>query len=313
MRKEEIRELGLQLGIDLIGFTTAQRLDGKLPESCRPSQVSEYLPSFWVLAKHIPVGIMGADESEAKPLACGLVHRVLEEAAAELAYHLEQREYLAVVLPPLVMDFKNRTELSNTPAGQGSLFLRLAAVEAGLGTPGLNHMLLTPKFGPRVYLCGLMTNLEVEVDEPLTDELCPGLQECGRCAAVCPADAIPRSARQGSPLAEYRHLDEKACSRYCQPYGVNAFVEHLRKIFNEKDAQGTRARIDAPETSLLWHHMVVLRQGAFTGCTRCLQVCPVGEDYDRIRNSPHRQADLPDGVRAQVSGDLVSIGNYSHG
>ena len=41
--KEEIRQEAADLGIDLVGFTTSERLEKKLPEPVRPSQVSEYL------------------------------------------------------------------------------------------------------------------------------------------------------------------------------------------------------------------------------------------------------------------------------
>jgi hypothetical protein len=75
--KEEIRSLAKNLGIDLVGFTTCDRLNQKLPESVRPSQISEYLPVFMVLAKHIPVGISAAADGNAKQMAAALVHRVL--------------------------------------------------------------------------------------------------------------------------------------------------------------------------------------------------------------------------------------------
>ncbi|MDA2933070.1 hypothetical protein MYX82_01870 [Acidobacteria bacterium AH-259-D05] len=310
MNKEEVRSLANQLGIDLLGFTTCRHLEDKLPESLRPSQISEYLPIFLVLAKHIPAGISGANDREAKAAACSMVHRVLEEAATEFAYRLEAEDYLAVVLPPLMMDFKGRTELSNTPAGQGSHFLRLAAVEAGLGTLGLNLMLLTPQFGPRVYLYGMMTNLEVEPDEPLKQELCLGLEECGRCAAVCPGDAIPRQAHRSLLLEDYRGLDSKACAKHSQPYGVDTFTQYTKSLLRQQDPKALKAQIDHPTLSLLWYHMTILRQGAFTGCSKCLQVCPVGEDYAQVQISPHRKLDLPSDAVARVEGDLVSIDHY---
>ena len=307
MTKDEVLTLARGLGIDLIGITTSERLESRVPESARPSQISEYLPSFLVLARHIPSGVSAAADGSPKQFAAGLVHRVLEESAAELAYALEQRNYLAVVLPSLIMDFKSRDELSNTPAGQGSFYLRLAAVEAGLGTLGLNHMLLTPQFGPRVYLCGMMTNLEVEPDEPLAEELCPGLEGCGRCAAVCPADAIPREARVKAPLSEYRNLDRRACAEHSQPHGVGFFVRYFEKLLQIENVAEAAERIESSDTAHLWFNMTVLRQGAFTGCSRCLQVCPVGEDFERLQTSPYRQTDLPPGLEAQVTDDKVRM------
>lgn len=311
MNKEEVRSLANQLGIDLLGFTTCGHLEEKLPESQRPSQISEYLPLFLVLARHIPVGISGANDQEAKWQAGSMVHRLLEEAATEFAYRLEAEDQLAVVLPPLSMDFKERTELSNTPAGQGSHFLRLAAVEAGLGTLGLNLMLLTPQFGPRVYLCGMMTNLEVEPDEPLQQELCLGLEECGRCAAVCPGEAIPRQAHRNLPLEDYRGLDSRACAKHSQPYGVDTFIQYSKALFRQRDPETLKTQIEHPTLSLLWYHMAILRQGAFTGCSKCLQVCPVGEDYSQVEISPHRKLDLPSDAVARVEGDLVTIDSYA--
>lgn len=307
MTKDEIRNLAKELGIDAVGFTTCARLDERLPESLRPSEISAHLPTFLVLARHIAVGISAAADGRAKQVASALVHRVLEEAAAELAYHLEEKDYLAVVLPSLIMDFKSRTELSNTPAGQGSLYLRLAAVAAGLGTLGLNTMLLTPQFGPRVYLCGMMTNLQLQPDEPMREELCLGLEACGRCAAVCPADAIPRQARRGVPLAEVRGLDSRACARQSQPHGVGAFIDHFKTLFKHRDAAEIRRTIDSADTSLLWFNLAVLRHGSFTGCSKCLQACPVGHDYETIQASPHRQRDLPADFHADVSGETVTV------
>jgi epoxyqueuosine reductase len=307
MTKQEIRELAKELGIDLVGFTTCDRLDARLRDSLRPYEISRYLPTFMVLAKHIASGIGAAADGQTKQFASALVHRVLEEAAAELAYHLEEQDYLAVALPSLIMDFKSRNELSNTPAGQGSLYLRLAAVEAGLGTLGLNTMLLTPRFGPRVYLCGMMTNLKIDPDEPLGEELCVGLEACGRCAAVCPADAIPRRAPRGAPLGEYRGLDGKACARRSQPHGVGAFIDHFKMLLKESKPAETLRKIDTADTSLLWYNLTVLRQGAFTGCSKCLQVCPVGDDYETVQASPHRRQDLPADLGAEVSGETVTI------
>ena len=307
MNKTEVRDLASGLGIDLVGFTRVERLDARLPENLRPSQISEYLPLVIVLAKHIPTGISGAPDGDSKPLACGLVHRVLEESASELAYELEKRDYMAVVLPSLAMDFRARDELSNTLAGQGSRYLRMAAVEAGLGTLGLNSMLLTPRFGPRVYLGALMTNLELEPDEPIEGELCPGLEECGRCAAVCPAGAIPTRVRAGTPLAEYRDLDEPSCASYSQPFGVGTFIDHLRSIIGESERTRVKEKVNDRTTSLLWYHMTILRQGAFTGCSKCLEVCPVGEDYQKVLESPHRKRDLPADFRPRIEGEMVVV------
>ena len=307
MDKVELKRYAYDLGIDLVGVTTRAHLDERLPPADRPSRISEYLDTVLVLAKRIHAGTAGARDGAHKQFAGAILHRALEEASAELAYHLEERGHMAAVVPSLFLDFRDRHPEDNCPAGQGSRFLRLAAVEAGLGTLGLNMMLLTPQFGPRVILTGMLTDLPLEPDAPLGRELCPGLEGCGRCAAICPEDAIPRAAPVGAELAALRGLDGKACARSSQPHGVGAYVEHLRSILKAPTGEERLALVRSPETARIWQNMAVLRHGAFTGCMACMEVCPVGDDYPRVQNSPHRQADLPGGVQRTLEGGRVLV------
>ncbi len=305
--KAELRQFAYDLGVDLVGVTTRARLDERLPPADRPSRISEYLDTVLILAKHIHTGAAGAQDGVHKQFAGAVLHRSLEEATAELAYHLEERGQMAAVIPSLFLDFRERHPEDNCPAGQGSRFLRLAAVQAGLGTLGLNLMLLTPRFGPRVVLTGMLTDLPLEPDAPLAQELCPGVEGCGRCAAICPEDAIPRAAPVGAALGAVRGLDGKACARSSQPHGVGAYVEHLRRILKADGGEERLALVRGPETARIWQNMAVLRHGAFTGCLACMEVCPVGEDYASVQRSPHRQADLPGGAQRTLSDGRVLI------
>jgi ferredoxin len=187
------------------------------------------------------------------------------------------------------------------------MLLRQAAVASGLGSIGLNQMLLTPQFGPRVFLAGVVTDLVLTPDQPFADELCPGLEECGRCAAVCPELAIPLEARAGVPLREVRALDHTACIRSSQPWGPERMVEHLEAIFTAPTPEASAAVASSVDTDKLWFNMTVMRQGAYTGCARCELVCPVGEDWAALSASPARQQDLPHEPRRTRSGDLVRI------
>lgn len=297
LSKDAIRAHARTCGFDLVGFASSDRLDGKLPTEERPGEISSTLKTLVVLGKHIANGVSGARDRRQKQFSCGQLAQVIETAGRELGYWLEQQGAMAMALPALFIDFTvEKSAAGNTPAGQGSLLLRAAAVDAGLGTWGLNQAVLTPQFGPRVLFGGLLTNVALEYDAPLAQELCLGLEACGRCAAICPEKAIPLRAPVGAALAATRGLDSAACLKSAHPYGPDAFVGHFKATF-AAGGEERRALVDSAATRELWQGLSVLRQGAFTGCMECLQVCPVGEDAAAVQASPHRVDDLPGGVR----------------
>lgn len=65
--------------------------------------------------------------------------------------------------------------------------LKEAARQAGLGTRGLNELLITPQFGPRVRLGALFVDLTLTPDLPLDDYPCAS---CTRCWGACPTRAL---------------------------------------------------------------------------------------------------------------------------
>jgi ferredoxin len=69
------------------------------------------------------------------------------------------------------------------------LAIRIAATAAGLGEMGWSKVFLTRKFGPRVRLHAILTDVELEPD-PLVEpgSLC---DRCMSCVAGCQAEAIP--------------------------------------------------------------------------------------------------------------------------
>jgi epoxyqueuosine reductase len=68
----------------------------------------------------------------------------------------------------------------------GSLLDRAAARRAGIGWIGENTCLFTPELGSWVFLGEILTDIEIEPDEPAKD-LC---DHCGRCVRACPTGAL---------------------------------------------------------------------------------------------------------------------------
>ena len=64
------------------------------------------------------------------------------------------------------------------------------AIDAGLGEMGRNGILITPKYGPRVRLAKVITDMPLAYDVPIrfgVEEFC---KVCKKCATFCPTKAI---------------------------------------------------------------------------------------------------------------------------
>ncbi len=120
---------------------------------------------------------------------------------AALNRHLQElliKEGCQAVFVPATHNFDPKTLLSGWSH-------RSAAYIAGLGTFGVNHMLIT-----RAGCCGrigsLITNLELEATPRPTGEYCLHLagSSCGRCANKCVNNAL-----------SLKHLDKQKCYEIC--------------------------------------------------------------------------------------------------
>lgn len=71
------------------------------------------------------------------------------------------------------------------------------AIDAGLGQVGRQGLLITPKYGPRVRLAKIFTDMPLVADSPISFGVTEFCEICGKCADNCPSGAIPtgRNAR----------------------------------------------------------------------------------------------------------------------
>lgn len=68
------------------------------------------------------------------------------------------------------------------------------AIDAGLGQLGRHGLLITPKYGSRVRLCKIFTNLPLHPDKPIEFGVTETCRRCKRCAEACEVDAISDDA-----------------------------------------------------------------------------------------------------------------------
>jgi epoxyqueuosine reductase len=307
MDKPAVQARARQLGLDLLGVAAVAPLEAALPPDQRPSALSGLVRSVLVGVRRNYRGMIWADHVPTKHFWAGRILKEFEEQLGDLAAAIEAEGAAALLVPAMAMDYERRTPIDLTPAGQGTYLARVAAVQAGLGTLGLNEMLLTQRFGPRCFVGVVLTDLDLPPDEPLAAELCLGLEACGRCAAICPEQAIPLRAPTGADLAAVRGLDHAACARSSQPYGPATMARHLSAALDATAAQERWRLVKDLTTGELWQQVTMHKEGGFTACQACEDVCPVGDDYAATRQSPHRQADLPEGVQQRHDDGWVAI------
>ena len=295
---EQVKAKARELGADLVGIADGRVLDENPPDPAdprRPSDITEHDSGrVIVLAKRYTAGttrILRWDDRH-KYYNDEITLSLLEEASLELVFWLEDQGYPAVIVPPTHVD---PWRYQGDPEAHQSTLISLphAAVEAGLGTLGLNLQLLTPEFGPRVLLTAVLCSLEVDCDSRMERALCLG-PECGRCLSACPGDVVGHWAR-----------DWPACDRYRSPHGFAQLAEHVGNIIEEPDIDRQREMLRSEESFNLWQS-ILRGSGVITGCRRCQDVCPVGADYEQDlkdaleaipEQTPQKQARLTEMAR----------------
>lgn len=76
----------------------------------------------------------------------------------------------------------------------GELSDRAVAERAGIGWSGKNCAIITPEFGSYVYLGEMITNLPFEPDTPIEDQC----GSCNKCVEVCPTNALVQGGQLDS-------------------------------------------------------------------------------------------------------------------
>ncbi len=270
----DIKAKARELGADLVGIADGEIMNRFPPDPAnpqRPSDISDLdSKRVIVLAKHLANGVarIAPWGDRTKFYNDELALSTLEEVSLELVYWLEDQGYPSVIIPPTHVD---PWRYKDDPSQHMTTLLSLphAAVEAGLGTLGLNRQLLTPEYGPRVVLTAVLCSVEVETDARRDESLCLG-PSCGRCLKACPADAVKHWDR-----------DWQSCDTYRSPYGFAKLIGHVETVMAEPDTQKKKDLLRTETFFNLWQS-ILRGSGVITGCRRCADVCPVGADYEAM-------------------------------
>lgn len=171
-----VKEVAKFYGASLVGIT---RVDPRWVYSHYFSGATGDYQAFNIPYKYaIMIGIeMDYDWINEAPdpeasAAAALGYSQMAEVASSLAKYIRALGYPAV------------------PSGNDTGQNIPMAIDAGLGELGRNGLLLTPEYGARLRLCKVLTDLPLEVDQPIDFGIQSFCETCHACAASCPVDAV---------------------------------------------------------------------------------------------------------------------------
>jgi epoxyqueuosine reductase QueG len=257
-----VKQLARDLGADLVGIASAKTLNAFPPDPQHPQtpdRISPYTKSVVVIVQHIPVAAFRAKKNIPVQYIDMLVLRRMDKIAFKIAEALEDAGY------PSFITAAQETDWDYKKASYGRLSTRHLGIEAGLGTFGLEVNILTPEYGPRVYLTGILTEAELEPDEMITEQVCIG-ESCSRCLYSCPSDAVL-----------HFNIDKRGCAVEAQEFGYMQITKFFN-TFVEKSHDEKAEAIKSRDVFGFWQGLLRV-VGSFGDCPRCLAVCPVGNDY----------------------------------
>ncbi|MBO1512794.1 tRNA epoxyqueuosine(34) reductase QueG [Metabacillus bambusae] len=248
--KKEVIEYSKEIGIDKIGFTSAnmfeelkQRLitqqeqgfqsgfeESDIEKRVTPVKLLPKASSIISIALAYPSKMKNAPKStreDRRGIFCRAswgqdYHTVLRDRLSKLEAFLREK----------VPDIQIKSMVDT-----GELSDRAVAERAGIGWSGKNCSIITPEFGSYVYLGEMITNFPFPPDTPMEDQC----GSCTKCLDVCPTGALVQGGQ----------LDSSKCIAFLTQTKGFLPDEYRSKIGNR-----------------------------IYGCDTCQTVCPVNKGKD---------------------------------
>lgn len=145
------------------------------------------------------------------------------------------------------------------PMGNDTSLSVPMAIHAGLGELSRAGWLVTPKYGPRVRLAKVVTDLPLVTDQPISFGVTEFCQVCGKCANNCPSGAISKGERSfeapstGSPGVLKWAIEGAKCQQYWSDMGTSCSKCLTSCPFNKPEGwlhEATRILIGAKSGAL---------------------------------------------------------------
>ncbi len=135
------------------------------------------------------------------------INHVLNDIAFAVSSEIITLGYKAIPIPA--------SQILKWKPMRAHLSHREIAYRAGLGWRGRNNLLVSEKFGSRIRLVTILTDLELEPDNPCQSDC----GDCYACIAACPVGAIGEN---------YEDFNLKTCyekvSEFARPENIGTYI-----------------------------------------------------------------------------------------
>lgn len=211
--KEVIRKDVLALGADVCGFAAVERFE-QAPIGFHPRDLYDSCESVISFGIALPKGLLDVKPDLLYGYFNYQVCPKIDEIALKTAKIIEDTYGGRAV--PVPSDGPYEYWDSEKKEGRGLLSLKHTAVNAGLGTMGKNTLLLTKKYGNRLILGAVLTNLTLQSDS-MAEPLCT--DGCNLCLKSCPVGAldgktaVQKLCRESAYGKNERGYDTVVCNR----------------------------------------------------------------------------------------------------
>jgi epoxyqueuosine reductase QueG len=254
---ESLKKFAKARGVDRIGVTPIERF-ARAPEGHKPQDILPSARSVISIALNALEGTFSTPVFHVYQLSYALLRNKANEISYGLARFLEEKGYRSVMIPGTIpLDMIEKKGLF------GAFSHRHAAQAAGLGNIGMNQLLITEAFGPRVWLGTVITSAPLEPAALRRKEPCLG-KDCGQCLTACPPGAL-------SPDG----IDKKKClEEGVHAQNLSGLLKHIAKILGAENLQEKKRLLYSAESRVLYQALVC---GMIPACDRCISICPVGK------------------------------------
>lgn len=198
--REELEDIARKEGADLFGIAGLKEIEGVKTE---PPELLDSFETAISIAVRLNDYVLDSIENEPTPQYAHqyeMANRTLDRIAFKIQNRLQNSGYKSLAIAASqVIDRENwRGYISHKVIGRA----------AGLGWLGKSLLLVNPDYGPRVRLASILTDLNLETDEPISNKC----GNCTSCVDACPADAIKNSDWEDRPNSREETLHLERCA-----------------------------------------------------------------------------------------------------